>query len=117
MKKIVDFTEAKDRQSKKAFEGLAPAFPTKEEIEYLNAAADRYRKMHRDGTEGTLPYPLHDGRELKFIWDSIIVPMADLDNLDPWDVAGVFFSKSHGLNFTYSKDRITGVTYPNGDET
>lgn len=94
MCKIINFKPKDD--------GLKPAMPTKAEIDCLNNAVSLFKNKD-------LPYWLFSGEKLKEIWDNVIQPIAEDEDLDPWDVAGVFFSWTHGMEFVYENGIPTAV--------
>ena len=112
MKKIIDFNTAKQRFQTES--ELRPAYPTREEIECFRMAADSYEKA---SFGNPLPYWMYDGRELKQIWEDFIVPYSEDEGLDPWDVAGVLFASTHGMDFIYEKGVPIKVVYKPEEET
>ena len=82
-----------------------PAMPGVDEIEVFN---------RETVDQGETPYWKYNGKRLKSIWDDVIEPIAEDEGLDPWDVAGVFFSFSHGMEFVYDNGKPVGIRKESG---
>lgn len=107
MDKIINFNEAKKKVMAEA-PLPRPAFPTREEAECLSSAVDSYREAF---PESALPYWLYDGRELERLWVEYILPLAEDENMNPWDIAGILFATTHGMDFVYNDGRPVKVAY------
>lgn len=115
MDKIVNFSDAKSKKNKD-FNGLAPSFPTQAEVEFFNTESEKIKKTYSNDP-GSIPFALYNSKDLKHLWNDIILPIAEMDDIDPWDLAGVMFAKSHGLSFHYDKTgQITGISFPTTED-
>ena len=107
MKNIISFSDAKNLKKKKT-EELRPAFPTRAEAECFRESVDSYKKTIQGNS---LPYWMFDGRELKSIWENTILPIAEDEGIDPWDIAGIFFASTHGMDFIYKDGKPVAAVY------
>lgn len=104
--KIIPF---EDRRGGLEYDEYVPAAPSREEAEMLEAASDEYKRT-RD--EEIPPSSLRSGKDLKMFWERIIIPIAESENTDPWNIAAVFYAKSHGLRFKYRNGKPCELEYP-----